>query len=106
MQSGKLKHSVEIQFPSHTEDASGDPVLDGWTTFATVWAFVKPLSGREIVQAQQLHAETNHSISLRFMKGINTSQRVLFNGKAYSILSVINTNEANEELILMTVKRD
>lgn len=104
MEAGNLRHRIELQFESKTQDSTGDPVSDGWTTFATRWAFVKPLTGREVVQAQQIHAETTHSITLRYMNGINEAHRVLYEGRDFQILSVINVEERDKELILLAVE--
>ena len=46
MQAGRLTQRVRIEQPVVTRNALGEEIL-GWTTFAEVWAEVRPLSTRE-----------------------------------------------------------
>ena len=98
---GKLKHRIVIQQVSEGENDMGD-IVQTWTTFDTVWASVEPLSGREYLSAQQVSAETSGRIRMRYRPGVMATMRVLFGGRNYRILSVINPEERNIELELMT----
>ena len=98
---GKLKHRIVIQQVSEGENDLGD-IIQTWTNFATVWASVEPLAGREYFSAQQVSAETTGRIRMRYKAGVSPTMRVLFNSLTYQILSVINPGELNVELELMT----
>ena len=49
MEAGQLRHRVTIQQATETTDGFGG-VTQAWATFATVWAAVEPLTGREYLQ--------------------------------------------------------
>ena len=101
MKAGDLRHRITIQQLAEGENDMGD-IVQVWTDFATVWASVEPLTGREYLSAQQVSAETSGRIRMRYRAGVMATMRVLFGGRTYRILSVINPEERNIELELMT----
>ncbi len=100
MRLGPLRHRINIQARSATVDEFGQE-SETWTTLNTVWASVEPLSGRELLAAQQVQGETTHRVRMRFQAGITTSHRILFNLRPFNIQSVINKNEAGAFLELL-----
>ncbi|HEY9059339.1 MULTISPECIES: phage head closure protein [Pseudobacteroides] len=97
---GKLRHRITIQSYSTIKNSFGEEVKV-WTDYAVVSASVEPMSGKELFTAQQLHAETTTQIILRYLGGLNTSMRVLFNNKIYDILHVSNKEERNIAIYLL-----
>lgn len=100
MRLGPLRQRVNIQARSATVDAFGQE-SETWATVATVWASVEPLSGRELLAAQQVQGETTHRIRMRYQAGVTTSSRLLFNLRPFDVRSVINKNEAGAFLELL-----
>lgn len=100
MQAGKLRHRVTIEQRTQTFDANGSPT-DTWTAFATVWASVEPLSGRELLNAEQIQPVVSHRVRLRYLSGVQPEMRVLHDSRALNIESVINKEERNIELELL-----
>ena len=100
MRLGPLRQRVNIQARSATVDAFGQE-SETWATVATVWASVEPLSGRELLAAQQVQGETTHRIRMRYQAGVTTSTRLLFNLRPFDVRSVINKNEAGAFLELL-----
>ena len=100
MQIGKLRHRITLQKQVNTVNDYGAAVTT-WKNVATVWADVRPLSGREYFSAQQVQSEVTTQIWLRYLDGIMPTMRVNHNGKHYEILSVLNTNGRNTSLQLM-----
>lgn len=107
MQAGKLRHRVTIKAVSNTQDSFGDESIDTevWTTVATVWADVKPLLGKELIQAQQLHLETTHQVTLRYRRGLNTTNKLVFKDRDLNILGFIDEGEDQTTLLLQCVER-
>ena len=101
MKAGKLRNRITIQENQSVKDAEGI-VQDNWSVIATVWAAIKPLSGRELLAAQAVQSETTGTIDLRYRVGIKPSQRVIFGERAFEILAVLNIEERNRELRLLT----
>lgn len=100
MKIGKLRHRVTLQEYISSKDSFGAEV-ENWSDMATVWASVEPLSGREYFAAQQVNAEISTKITIRYRAGIKPIMHVLCKGRIFGILSVLNTEEKNTELILM-----
>ncbi|WP_139121850.1 phage head closure protein, partial [Piscirickettsia litoralis] len=59
-----------------------------------------PDAGRELFSAHQFYSEITHTVTLRYTPGITPAMRVYFEGRYFEILSVINRDERNRELIL------
>ena len=76
MQAGKLRHRVQIQAPTDVRDDHGGNTRT-WTTIATVWGSVEPLSGRELFEAQQVHARAAVRIRVRHYEGLTTKHRLV-----------------------------
>ena len=100
MEIGKLRHRVTLQKQINAQNDYGATVTK-WRDVATVWAEIKPLSGREYFSAQQVQSEVTTQIWLRYRDDVKPTMLVNHNGKHYEILSVLNTNGRNTSLQLM-----
>lgn len=92
MRAGNLRSRVTIQSRSSTPDSFGEQG-SAWQDVATVWASVEPLSGRELLSAQQVQGEISHRVRCRFRSGVTTAHRLLFAGRVLDIQAVINPQE-------------
>jgi len=72
----------------------------------SVAAFVSPMSGREYEESQKIRAETTYKISTRFFRNITPEMRILYNGREFKIVSVLDLNERHEELQIVAVQKD
>lgn len=107
MRSARLRSLVTIQTPTQTTDAYGAPT-ETWATYATRWAEVEPLSGREYFAAQQVASEVSHKIKLRhdsLTGSITPKMRISWDSRVFDINSVINAGERDREVELMCVER-
>ena len=100
MRIGELRHRVTLQRKEITEDALKQQ-SEVWTDIATVWARIEPLSGREYFAARQENADISVKIIIRYLPGITTDSRAVFDGRVFEALSVVNPEERCESLILM-----
>jgi SPP1 family predicted phage head-tail adaptor len=96
----RLRHKIMIQQVARSPDGSGGR-LENWTTFATVFAGVEPLRGKEMYDHQQIQSEITHRIRIRYRSGVTPKMRVSFEGRIFRILSVINIFERDREMQLM-----
>lgn len=101
MQSGKLRHYVELQAYSHSRNRYGDSVK-AWTTFASVYAEIKPIGGSYREYGGREQAKGTHTIKIRYNENIKVNDRVLWNGRYFEIMSVQDSFEETEYIILMT----
>lgn len=102
MEAGTLRHRLTIQDQAKSRDGFGGEIIN-WTTWATVWGAVEPLSGRErFVQAsdQQIYELTTR-IRIRYREGLHTEMRVVWGVRVYNIRAVINRETRDREVYLM-----
>jgi SPP1 family predicted phage head-tail adaptor len=100
MNIGKMRHKITIEQKTEVSDGAGG-YTESWISFATVWASVEPISGKEYYEAQQTQSEATHKIRIRYRTGILPSMRVNFKGRIFAITSPpINWEERNRELML------
>lgn len=103
MRLGPLRHRVAFEARSATRDEFGQQV-EGWAQVAQVWASIEPLSGRELLAAQQVQGEVTHRIRCRYVPGLETAHRAVFNGRAFEVRSIINTRELNAALEILAAE--
>ena len=97
---GVRDRRVTIQEKAVSTDTIGNQT-DLWVTIATVWAAVSPLKGREYWAARQVNAETTIKVTILYRRGVTPEHRLLYGSRVLEILEIINTNERNEELVLL-----
>lgn len=98
---GQLNQRVELQSPVRAlaPGTNGEVVLT-WETLATVWASVRGTGGREGVQADQVRADLDHLVEIRFRDNVISEQRLLYRSRVLSIEAVIDPDGRRERLHL------
>jgi SPP1 family predicted phage head-tail adaptor len=102
---GKLRQRIDIQTQTEAKDAYGQDVPT-WTTAATRWASIEPLSGRELWQAQQIHPDVTHRITIRYYPGLNPRHRFHYAlpvDRYFNILSILTRDEVHSVSNFMDV---
>lgn len=97
---GKYNRIIALQRKTLTPDAYGGQT-EAWATYATVWAAVKPLKGRELIAAQAAQSAVANRFEMRYRSDVLASDRIQFGGKNYNITAVIDVEDRREELIVM-----
>ena len=92
---GMLNRRIIIERKTLTPDALGgfDEV---WQPLAQPWAHIKPMSGREMLHADQLNASAISRFIIRCNRNLREDDRVLYRGTYYNIRSLVNIDEADE----------
>ncbi len=81
---GTLDQRVIIQREARTADDYGGAAL-AWVNVATVWASVRPLSGRERADFGEVEAPANYRFTIRRRGDVTAAMRITWNGAAYNI---------------------
>lgn len=100
MIAGKLRQRVTIQDKSVAQNTYGEEVIT-YVDWATVWAAVEPLRGREFLEGRQITAEVSTRIRIRYRSGISPEMRVVFGSIIYDIQSITHLEEREREIHLM-----
>lgn len=89
MESGRLRDRLTIQHYTTSIASNGETVKD-WSTFATVFASIRPLSGREyFASSQKVQAELSHEITIRYLEGITSKMRGTDGARTFEFVSVL-----------------
>lgn len=106
MKAKRLPHLITLQKLKNPPDRSpSGGVIEVWEDFATVFASVNPISGREYFSAQAAQASTTHHIDFWYIPGVTSEMRVIFGKRIFEIEAVINVKELNRELNLLCVDK-
>ena len=99
METGKLRHRIEIQKFTETRDAHGGTIKE-YEELATVWAFVRPMTGRELVDGNQVEGQVDLQIEIRQRSDISTHHRIIHLSRTLEIISVRDENERHKKTII------
>jgi SPP1 family predicted phage head-tail adaptor len=92
MRAGRLRHRVNLQSYTETQDSTGHPSKSG-STFATVWADIQPLRGSEDREAQRLTGSQQFKITIRYNSAIDIKSKVVEGSDTYEINSISDYRE-------------
>lgn len=105
MRSGLLRHQVDIQSMTSTSDGMGG-WTEEWATLSTVRAAIWPKRMVEQVEGEKRTANITHQVRVRYLDGIDEVCRVVFGGRIFEVISVINPEERNKYLDLMCEEKE
>ena len=107
MNAGILTRRVTIDRNVTTQDSSGDPVAD-WQEFATVWAAIEPLTGREGDLDNNILAEADTRIRMHYspITAVLTAKHRIryvnrYGETIYNIVNVADVRAAHDEVIVI-----
>ncbi|WP_175837098.1 phage head closure protein [Burkholderia anthina] len=96
---GRLRHVLNFQQKSLSQDALGQP-QNVWTTVFTCRGEVSPISGREKIAAAAAQSEVTHMISVRYrtelaVPNVVAAMRVLLGTRIFDLTDSMNQDERN-----------
>ena len=102
---GILDKRVELQAPTKTQDARGE-YTEEYCTVGRAWAGFRALAGRDLLEAQQIHAEVTHEVTIRFRPDITEQWRIRRGSRTFHIRGApIDPDESRRWLMLTVVER-
>lgn len=93
---GELSERVTLQTKTRTRDDMGG-YAETWTSVATCWALVRPMSGKERALAAQQQASVNYKVVVRY-RAVTTAQRLLWRGTPLNIRFIADRGPRSEFL--------
>lgn len=84
---GELTERITIEQPAKAQNSVGETTLT-WSTFATVWAKVQSLAGREAERYAEVVGFSGHKVTIRALPGASTSMRVIYRNRTLEVGAV------------------
>jgi SPP1 family predicted phage head-tail adaptor len=101
-----LRHSIQIQERSTTQDQYGQP-LEVWCTLITTRARIRTLSLREQFAQAGFSSQATHQITMRWQGSVplQAGQRIVFGTRVFLVQSVENVLERNRVINLLVIEQ-
>lgn len=102
---GRMDQRVTLQSKTVGRGALGGH-QEVWTAFATVWAEVRDLTGREIFNAKSVGSASTQLITLRYRSDVHNDQHVVLPGGRVVRIEWLRRTERHEYLELFCLEID
>jgi SPP1 family predicted phage head-tail adaptor len=108
IESGDLRHRIQIVKPSGSQDAMGgvSPDPSQWSVVRTCWASIEAWTGSQALAAGQFTSVTSHWIVMRHpvTVPITAGMYVWWNTRTFLIEAVLNPTETTKLLVLVVTE--
>lgn len=98
-----LRAKITLKRLTSERDEYGEPV-DTWIDIKTIYAAMEPLLGNEYFAAEAAQSKVEVKFRTRYAAGIDNTMRIQHGSEVYEILSAINVQGLNRELLLYAKK--
>lgn len=105
MNPGELRHRIKLQSLETIVNENGFEE-ESWVDLRTVWASIKNLHGREYFEAAAVQKENTVKFTIRYIKDLDTSMKILFKGKHYNIIQIDNIRYENKYIEIKALEVD
>lgn len=96
---GAMRERVTLQQESRVvDDGGGYP--NSWVAVDTVWASVKPLTGRERQLAAQTEAPVSYRVTIRYRDDVTPAMRLVWGTRYLNITGIFNADQKKAYLTL------
>lgn len=69
------------------------------------FAQIKPYQGNEKFFNDKVNTEISHRIKIRYQSGLDNEMIIKFGGRIFEIVSLINKDELNKEILIMAIEK-
>jgi SPP1 family predicted phage head-tail adaptor len=101
VRTGQLRHTVQIQSVTLTDDGMGSPT-ESWATVTggTVRAEIWSLRGEERLAGERLEARVTHRVRMRYFAGLTAAHRLVFGSRTFRIRFVNDVDQRGRQHLL------
>lgn len=103
LDAGDLTDRITIEEPTESRNDVGEAIL-AWSTFATVWAEVQTMSGREAERHGMTAGINAYRVTIRHLTGLQSSMRIIHDGRTLEIGQVNEKERKWHQELLCTEK--
>jgi SPP1 family predicted phage head-tail adaptor len=105
IRAGELKHQVQLQQQVTGEDASGTAKV--WQNLGTPrYAKIESTRGADSWRQGQFTSEKYMTVTMRYRSDVLANMRLIFKGRTFTIIDVVNVDEAKVRLDILCVELD
>ena len=102
---GELRHHIQIEQRSNTQDPDYGSQLDTWSAVKSIWAKVEPIDAKEVFNTQNWTSVVTHAITVRYDAlfadtRVAAAYRATYAGRIFNIHGVLNLDERNRVMVL------
>jgi len=104
MTAGKFQHRLEIQAPVQVQDPATGEVTTSWQVVGTVWARIEPIRGKEAFVSEQVLADMNTRITLRWSplaETLTNAHRGIHQNTIFNFVSIAHVRLERREVEIM-----
>lgn len=106
---GRLRHRVRIEQRTLSQNELGE-VLEDWQEVATVWAAIEPLSGRELIAAQQVNSKVTARLVIRYRSDLLPEMRLVHHKQGQDVIynpaAFLEDKDSGLEYLTIPCSRD
>ena len=84
---GNLDRRIVIQASTVSRDGYGEGV-PAWSTFRTVWAWIRPVNVSEAEKSNKITASETVRFVVRYRSDYNEKMRIVYNSATYDIRGI------------------
>jgi len=88
----ELRQRIKFQSLTRATDGQGG-WTETWNDFTEVWAAIKPVSAKERYFSQRIEENVSHQITIRWLEGLTTEMRIVFENRIFQIHGIRRENE-------------
>lgn len=100
----ELRHRITFERLEEVEDPVTGYRTEEWVEVAAAFARVDPMLGRERLAAMQVMEEAQTKFTTRYIAGITTHDRLVWQGEAWNIQSIVNVGGRNRETLIYATR--
>lgn len=101
---GGLRNRVQLQTKARTVSASG-AVSEAWTTVATIWARMEPMTGSESRNLGRATGQAGWKMTARSRPDFTVSARIVWKGRNFDITRASNPDERSFYSVLELIEQ-
>ncbi len=103
MESGKLRHILEIQRATQVQSSSGEAVPT-WSKIGETWGDILPVRGREVFAGARFYTDITHRIIIRTFEGLTPRDRIVFGSRTFDVDSVADSRELRHQMEVLATE--
>jgi len=105
LKSGVMDQKATIETPTESTNAIGEPTFT-WSTFATRFIALQPLSGNEQMSAMANEGSVTHRVRMRYTDGLKPKMRIVVGGRTFEIMSALERGRREEHELMVSEVMD